>query len=561
MSGKKRFYRNKLAFFLPSIYLIFSIPVIILEINPEYIYHNLLILWQIFGILATPFQLFSLPMTLAFLIIFNCPLFTPDKTCDRIFRAMPIIGAVFYLIVGLAIDCYRHLKEKKGITLQQEKTISADISSQEQIPTLKDKQSQFRNKTLKLLIILILGTSIVGVVLYLIVNFRKQLPQKKTVNTDEITTQPSLELPKNFSKIQTGKIAYVKDGNLFIVDNSGVKQVTTTRNVGKIKWSRDGKYIGWISQKEFHYKNPSGYEWTRGFGISLSYLPPFIDSAIEAIKERYSDEVLQSSEGFKLSLSGFDFSNDSKKIVYVRNGVWLYDRSTDKEEKIADNYLGDADSPVDDRTYVDVDWNPKSDIILLYQGVWECGRTQLYNLQTKQIEEIDIRTCGRGIWSADGKYIIGYNASGRDEGGLWVTSIKDKSTRKIVDDGKYGLSVISAAVFNDNQIAAIIEPFPSPDSETNLPIKGSAIYLVSLDSALTPIRKLEKIQDEYFTKEGWGLDWSPDGKQIALLYRTYDHREKKEQFDLHILNRDGSDMALLVAGISSYQWSPVGLED
>lgn len=402
--------------------------------------------------------------------------------------------------------------------------------------------------------------------------------KEKATNKQPISPTREEKLPN--VTLSSGKIAFVKDGSLFLLDNKGVLQLTKNERVGKFRWSRDGKNILYITEKlieyetevDIPYENKRKREADRKQTMTKKNIRQFgtvvrsvdLETKIQRqlVAAKYTDSELKDAATGKddrsLSLEDFDMSHDGKQIIYIQDGVWLKNTVTNKEEKIAKNiyFKDDASNIAELKHYGDVSWNPVLDTVLLHYGVWECAVNELYYPATKQFSRLeDMQTCNMGSWTPDGTQILSTAQTGRGEGGLWLTELTAKKTKKIVGDtGKYALSVLSATVTKEKRMIAIIEPFS--EEKTDLPVEHTALYEVNPSGSLKLLKQLQENTNEpiYATN----LQSSPDGASITYLIRdaNQEYDEINQKYNLYLLAADGSREQMLLGNISSYVWTP-----
>lgn len=393
---------------------------------------------------------------------------------------------------------------------------------------------------------------------YYFTTFLKQSTPKNASSTisrpiDKPITVPTNTIDENYRKIVgTAKIAYVQNKQLHILDQSGDKKLEGYSNIQTFKISPDGKYIGWIEYKKSVIP-------TQGLNPQESIEPNELvdvpssvllwnlqdDSVKEVVKSNLSNEEYRKRGNlYNKDLLDFDFyPNDSTKIVYIRDGVWVKDMQSGKEERILKN----NDDFMNGYIYRFVTSNPITNYLLLTRTVWENEDTILYNLMTKKETKLDI-FCMENHWSNDGKQIISSGAVGYCEGGLWITSLDTLKIQKVInnkDNPSPVYSLYSVSLLPTNQIAASM----SRQTETNEQA-DYGLYIVDLNGAKKIISTKQYVYD---------LQWLADKNRITYLVTHYKDQNKtidNADISLYAINPDGTDEEEILKNITFYKWLP-----
>lgn len=361
------------------------------------------------------------------------------------------------------------------------------------------------------------------------------------INPRDNTQSDLLPTPSEVNLLALGnnKLAYVKNGDIFLADKNGVEQVTSGHNIDNLQVSNDGKYLGWIEKKDFTIEDKT----FKGAGYAISYVDlSTLETTYDAIGPLsfVSDEDI-----YRKEILGFDFVNtDTLSIVYTNDGVWKKEFSTNKSEKLLANNYGKDDSPMDDSRYTSVDISPNLDKLSIELSFWESCSAIFYDFKTKNKTSSDVdNRCNNGMWSSDGKLYWNYSATGMKEGGLWqVDTSTGKMLKKFYDPIPSNEVSVLDFDTNGSDMIAIMEPF-FENKNNNLISQEKALY--QIDDPNNPKLKLIKT-----------LSGSTDNVKLISNQVSY-----LESSNLRLINLDGQNEQVIVEGISEYMWIPNGLKN
>lgn len=334
----------------------------------------------------------------------------------------------------------------------------------------------------------------------------------------------------NLEALGNNRLAYIKDGDLYLVDKDGVEQITSDHTVSNIKVSHDGKYLGWIEKKDFTIEDKT----FKGAGYAISYINlSTLETTYDAIGPL---SFVSNGDIYRKEILGFDFVNtDTLSIVYTNDGVWKKEFSTNKSEKLLANNYGKDDSPLDDSRYTSVNIGPNLDKLSIRSSFWEGCRAIFYDLGIRSKTNVLDNRCD-GTWSSDGKLYWNYSATGMDEGGLWqLDTSTGKMLKKIYDPNPSIKVSVHDFDTDDNDMIAIIEP---ETKNNNLISQEKALY--QIEDPNNPKLKLIKTL-------------SGSTGNIKLISNRVSYLESS---NLRLINLDGQNDQMIVEGISEYVWIP-----
>ncbi len=447
-----------------------------------------------------------------------------------------------------------------------------DLEQEEVVKSVNQK-----SRLIILLIILVVLLSITILVLFLYLTdqeliIRGRLSKEMKIvptNISSVNLSPTQSIIAPISKpVISGKIAYLKNKDLYLLEDNKSKQLTKGANISYFSWSEDARYIGWINREEYKRKNPTnGYEWLENYGVSISVIDLQTGKIQEVVSSQYvynPDASIQEKFEAKI-ISGFDFINQTgTKIAYSRNGVWVKDLISGKEEKVLNDEFGAMSHGQQARSYSDILWNRKDNLLLKQDG-YEYFDTVIYDLKNRRKIENNIG-CKNNLWTKNGEKLISYwvdGPCGSDGGGIWITEVSNMQSVKILgreqkeNDFKYDISVFTADISKDNQIAAVLGYVFESDPvkvETKLPVKENSLYLVDEKGNFKLIMKGEGVENGSLQK----IHWLPDEKYISYLNCSYEEFiEQKDKCNLRMVSTNGKDLISLIDGISTYALSPI----
>lgn len=351
----------------------------------------------------------------------------------------------------------------------------------------------------------------------------KPIAYEPLKSLDPISTKKEL-LPDNL------KLAFVKDSNLYLMDKTKVDQITSGRGIGKLKWSPDGKLLAWIEKTEFTLTNTNGTR-KEFFGVGIDTYD--IENNVTAeIVEPIMAQTLDSDKPSEEEIRDFDFvTTDSGMIVYVRNGVWFKDLKNNQDKQIAKDILDK--SVLKTGYYSQVNASPELTKLIFRISWFEGASNEIYDLKSKTKSEFNdksvIEKCPNTYWGSNVNQLLTWCEEGMYEPGLWATDLETKKTSKLYQDG-----IVSADISTNNEIAAI---------------SNAGIILISLNGE----NKLIKATDNNYIINN--LKWGPEGKITYLLAKNSNNGNPENLiYDLHIMDKDGSNDQVIIEGITDYVW-------
>ena len=346
----------------------------------------------------------------------------------------------------------------------------------------------------------------------------------------------------------TGRLAYIEYGVKVLIFENGQKSVVTSGldNLSNLRWSKDGQYLGWINN-----------------GFSVSVFEAKTGKITEIVKPAYSNDEPEKSGRYKLS--DFDFSPDGRRLVYVRDGVWLTNLTGGEAEKILANKSVELikDNPTADEYYSGVDWQPNGDTLLLKTMAWSCNQLRLYDIKLKglvKMEDFDKIACRTGKWSDDGKMIIGADQQIGFARNLLLTEVAQKKTVNVYD------KLVQRLGFKENQFLYISEGIvdsegnwllslkPTPSGESWPPpiLSGNGLYRADKEYGLHLI--LESSAERDYNR--FDLALTPDGRNLTYLLDP--SSSSPNGYDLHLLGLDENEIAkdkIILSNVYEYVWS------
>lgn len=370
---------------------------------------------------------------------------------------------------------------------------------------------------------------------------KNQNTQTQKKKNKQISQTLSTSSPVDLSKIKSGKITYIQNGNLFIADKKGKRQITSNTAIETYKWSRDGRYLGWIVT--------SGIAKS---GVALYILDTTSSTNNPKKIVSVNENDLHHDDTRIYEIQDFDFSPDDKQIVYTRGGVWISDINGENPVQIEKDI--DNPNPFAVIAYGATDWNPKNGNLLLLSksGNSEfCSFDEIYNLTNKTVQDTN-DYCGGGEWSADGQNIISYSGTSVMAGGVWVTPISTLKTQNIYNLKELG--GLSEPVFDNNNNMYVIIGYGLVTNEygkQTAPYNGADnIFHLLADGTLKPVTTSSTAHDRKIS-----LSFLPSLNQFA--YMTVFHEGKSSNqttYSLHTINLDGTNNQSIFDDITSYKW-------
>lgn len=273
---------------------------------------------------------------------------------------------------------------------------------------------------------IILFFIVLGSLFYITTHEKRQYTPIKTNSVrinppKEITPIPIPPLADELP-LQEGRIAYIKDGNVFLLEPQGKKQITQDGNKTGIKWSKDGQYLGWINRANMKFWSDIYRDTVdRDVGISISVYDVHAGTIRDLVVKTPKAEL----SGY--DIEGFDFSPDGQKIAYTYDGVWILDITNGQEEKLFENKAVVPYGSAGVAVYGLVDWNKKYPIILLQEGHYEASNYFIYDFNTRQLTKLPYPS----QWSQDGEYIVSLG-DGRVVLGIWIMNIRTGETVQLL---------------------------------------------------------------------------------------------------------------------------------
>lgn len=295
-----------------------------------------------------------------------------------------------------------------------------------------------------------------------------------TFTPTPITTPTITPTPMPPPEGVSGEIAYVKDGDIWIinVDRTNPRQITNDGVNISPKWSPDGKNLLWIKKASTNEDDDYGDIWmvnvdgtnkrqvtNDGLNMYLKWSPnnqylswiKLIDldgekhsvnivrknwetGETKELLEPFSEEKLKQSSGGWSSrnyeLESFDWFPSNEGIVYLRDGVWTKDLNTGVEKQLLENYY-DKEEYILNQIYIGVSVSPNGQKVRLSIAMYEWGGWGVVNIDGSG-KEFPIKVLVPGyLWSPDSRYLLGgWTICGLGEGGVYLYDPeKDESIR------------------------------------------------------------------------------------------------------------------------------------
>ncbi len=353
--------------------------------------------------------------------------------------------------------------------------------------------------------------------------------------------------PAQESMLPSGALAYTKAGDVYIEDTSGKKQLTHNSkgktSTAYIKWSKDGKYLGWITRKDYlalPYRDyPDDPSEHAGYSISI------LNMQTGALK---TVVTITDTSFFGKNIRGFDFSNDDSQIIFANQSLWSVSITDGNVQKLNTGRFPQNDQ----EKFTDVQWSPTQPIVLGTQYGGYSYTFDLYNASQATDSTVEVvppkslstANIFNEIWLPNGYMLLGWgNANGM---GLWEINSQTKAVTTVLDP-KLNLSIAEAAVSPSGTIAGIISKDVSKDGYPSH--EGNAVYTVFSDGNIIPLTYTEKGNFDINS-----LAWSPDGKYITYFSSSDGFRVSDQ---LHIMLNNGSNNQILLSNVTSYAWRPL----
>lgn len=374
------------------------------------------------------------------------------------------------------------------------------------------------------------------------------------MSKDTVLVSTDQDIKKNSPHLltSTDKLVYVKNGTMYLLTSLTKKQLVGNINDATYRVSKNGELIGWINRKPYKFDVQNNVTEHIGYSIAV------LDLKTNAVKEVAKVEIPNDSTGQidqlelrRNSIEDFDFSNDLTQIAYIRDGVRILNLSDNKDTKILDNYEGEIDNVTDNQTYSGLEWNSSKRLLLLRKSVWECGFTELYDLESKKVQKLTLDSCAGAYWSNDGNHLISYASTGiGGAGGVWVTDLKTLKTESVIDVDKVGLvTIYGIDELSDNQYLALIRP-AYPEEDIKVITEENFLYLAYSDGKIQPLPKFKSSKVDYISH----LEVLPNKSKFSYLINVGDRLNPR--FDLKISDIDGGNVFTLLEDIQSYELLP-----
>ncbi len=227
----------------------------------------------------------------------------------------------------------------------------------------------------------------------------------------------------------TGRIAFIRDGNLWIMDANGDNQQLICESVnadGRITWSLDGKKIYYTRSGKLNFQTP---DMSGGFRKLYDIFIAVLDSAY------HSNTLYWEALTYNMGSRSPEMNVTGKSIIFVQ------DMNANRVNAFEPNYqLCTMDPNGDHVKILRDDWegatefliapsmNAKGDIacVVVYkqkqQGMVVLSPEEI-NLPMDSIKELSKLNsgCVAPSWSPDGKWIAYVNNS-MDDGGLYIVT-------------------------------------------------------------------------------------------------------------------------------------------
>lgn len=433
--------------------------------------------------------------------------------------------------------------------------------------TMPDQLAQPKNNFIvTIIIIFILGLAIGGGAVYMNMN-KRQVDRPMRVRNEPtgilLSIPPPISVPqvrpdRKSTLMGRNTIAYMKEGQIYLKSASEEKKLTNDKHVGDIRWSQDGRYIGFIEQQKIYPPTPSLIPTdappltSEPFDISTSvYIIDTKSGAISlAVPSKYTGgklikEYYQNSHA--TTIEGFDFyPQDSSKIVFTRDGLWVHDLAKNTDEQLLQNDPQDKILSGQGGSAIGVESHPKLKKLLVRFGYWENIGYAIYDISTKQKIGIEGLSCNTSKWSNDGNKIISYNQMGFCDGGIWITPLDSLKKQTILarknDQDPGNASVLGTTEMSSSQFLAITVPWTNNGPQDEL----RAIYTVDYNGQTQLMKAVP---------HGSLIESSPDRKTVAYLSNCNINTQiNKEECDLHIMSADGINDTVLDKKVTTFVW-------
>lgn len=298
-----------------------------------------------------------------------------------------------------------------------------------------------------------------------------------------------------------GKIAYVSDGNIHIINPDGTNEIRLTEGVMPV-WSPDGKKISY-SIVPYRGDNWNAQQDETEIGI-------YVINADGTGKTRITE------------LAPHSWLSDGERILFIitagrlneeiEPGIYIVNADGSNLVKIAEIEIEGTILSIDEKKIIYENPEDNTVYIMNFDGTDT----------TTLIEDTNVYQL---TMSPDGKKIT------------YVTSEKDGTIYKVDADGKNKIMLVTSDA---------VAPVWSPDSKKIAYLRNKHDYVASL-CIMNPDGTGKKEIVEGWIEYDSRQSWSPDGKKIVF---TMD-----DPSNIYIVNVDGSGLTQRAIGFYP-QWSP-----
>lgn len=369
----------------------------------------------------------------------------------------------------------------------------------------------------------------------------------KTEQPEPVQKEKDSPIPTSTESVEA-QIAYIEDGNVLVWDTNKqeIIQVTEDGLNSDPKWSPDGNKLAWMAMEKF--EEPS----ERYHGVNIKIMD-YQSMEIEELLEPYDLSVLQGvnmgvvNERSCLSLWNFEWSSDSEKIVYSRNGVWIKDLESGEEERLVDPYWEDNDILQNGLPQTDFEAKPNyvfsigsvttSEKVVIGKPAYMDGASyEILDIQSGDTKQIPDDIPIHPKLSPDSNKILAGGSYGLHKGlgGVYYYDLNKGELITISEKQSLGMLWL-----NDNQVVASL----SVDENS-----GSEIFIINLDGSI----------EKQLTSDGrekYLAAISPD-KKWAVYYEADTYSGFKTFTAVSLEDGAQTDFEEVTTKYSDFSWRP-----
>jgi len=383
------------------------------------------------------------------------------------------------------------------------------------IPT--PKKFPWRRLILILLVLLLLSGGVCAVLAWRTTYLDRWLPQniKEMFGRGEMPGEQPGE-PEEKAPY-TGKLAFLQEGEVWVIKPDGTGKEKITNTGGKIKvfhFSPNGKSLAYILQKKFKKE-----EWPELIGYKLVLLDPLTGKAetiVKSLPEEYIRDYPPDESGLDRELNSFAFSHDGTQVVYAREGVWVLDLSTRKAAQIKEN------PEKTDTVYYSVSWSPGDTRILAQKVHYEGASWEIFDPDGSNPQDLGFVYMGgtstEGFIDDNSLLQSGFDDEGEEVLGhiFWV-SLTDPQKKNTILKAKWPFhpvhysQALEKVIFSVNEYSILIE-------EPQNTFQPGQLYTIGLDG-----EGLSSLTSEPLEGFLGGVVVSPSGK-IGIIVENLEQQ-------------------------------------